>query len=487
MNNVKMSSMWHKYYLFIPIFVSLFSLIVSILIFTDSSLPIGYDFLFLLPLTYSVLSLLFHKLYFYVNSNLAIVLFLILLLCRLVISPLFMFLGNYSVTIQLNTDVNTTPAVFLVVYETVVLFCFLFFKVKDSKKTILVQLDSDSKKSKISKTYIFILLFLVLLLSLCVRAVPEIITSYRTVFQIKDEYFTNYEDSQVVNKYAINFISKLAIVTGQYLMRALILIIPASVIVLLSQKKKKMFSKICAFALCFFPLFFIGGAIARSLIYTICLFFLYNNIFENKRSPNKSILLLSLGGGIVILWWFFKSSQDDLLVSFSQRFSAYFSGVNVVSGVFNLPKNFSYRLRYFLYDFLTTIPYGHTIFGTSNVTIQPFFNAYNNSFGQIPPTIGMGYYYFGPLLAPIYSLVFSNISFNAAQSIGKDVWKNPFKQIRLLLMTFIFAMGVVMYNIEITMIYFFSLFFPLFIIEKITYKKVGTANDKKTSLLLVRR
>ncbi len=487
MNNEKISNIWRRNYIFIPIVVSLISLIVSILVIADPNKPVGYDFFFLLPLSFSLLSLLFQKLFLYIKNNLAVAIFLILFFCRLVISPLFMYIGNYSVTIQLNISENTTPAVFLVVYETTALFCFLLLKVNENRKNIQKVTDNDTKKINISGTYLCILFSLFLLLVLCARIVPEIVTSYRTIFQIGDEFFTNYEDSQVVDKYAVDFISKLAIVTGHYLMRALLLIIPASIIVLLSRKKRSFISKTFAFVLCFIPLFFIGGAIARSLIYTICLFFLYSNIFENNRSRNNSVLILSFGGTIVILWWLFKAPQDDLLASFSRRFSAYFSGVNVVSGVFNLPQDYSFKLRYFIYDFATTIPYGHTIFRISDITIQPFFNACNNSFGQIPPTIGMGYYYFGPLLAPIYSLVFAKISFDSALYVGKDVCKNPFRQIRLLLMTFIFAMGVVMYNIEITMIYFFSLILPLYLIEKIAYPKDFIDVDKKNSLLLVRR
>lgn len=166
-----------------------------------------------------------------------------------------MFLGNYSVTIQLNTDVNTTPAVFLVIYETIVIFSFFYLKVNSKEKKAD---DANVKhvRLKISKSYFLLLGILFLVLVWCVKTVPAVLTSYRTIFQIGDEFFTHYEDSQVVGKYAVNFTTKLAIVTGQYLMRAMILLIPASMVVLLAKWKKKMIVKVFSFFVCF-TLFFL--------------------------------------------------------------------------------------------------------------------------------------------------------------------------------------------------------------------------------------
>lgn len=485
MNNEKISNKWYRNYIFIPMVVSLLSLIVSVLVVTDSNRPIGYDYLFLLPFSFAVLSLLFQKIFYYIKSNLAIALFLILLFCRLVVSPLFMFLGNYSVTIQLNTDVNTTPAVFLVIYETAVIFSFFYLK-ENSKEKKVDDANVKHARLKISKAYFLLLGILFLVLVWCVRTVPAVLTSYRTIFQIGDEFFTHYEDSQVVSKYAVNFTTKLAIVTGQYLMRAVILLIPASIVVLLAKWKKKMIVKVSSFFVCFIPIFFISGEIARSLIYIISLLFMYNVVYTRKGT-SKSNLLLFFGGGTVIIWWLFKNQSNDVFESFSRRFSSYFSGVNIVSGVFNLPRTFEYRLRYFVYDFIGSVPYGGTIFGISEETLQPFFNSFNYSQGQIPPTIGMGYYYFGPILAPIYSVVYAMIAYNSSSKIGKNAEANPFKQIRLIITTFYFSMGVIMYNIGITLGMYFSLILPMFIIEKFAYKKENLHDTQKDSLLLVRR
>ena len=156
-----------------------------------------------------------------------------------------------------------------------------------------------------------------------------------------------------------------------------------------------------------------------------------------------------------------------MYVELSGKFSSYFSGVNIVSGVFNLPEWIGYKLRYIAYDYLKSIPSLTTILGLKGIDIQSFFNLHNATQGQIPPTIGMSCYYFGLPFAPIYSLIFANIACNAGEKI--EITKNPFSKIRLILTSLYFAMGIVMYNIPITMNNFFMLLFPMYIME--TYAK----------------
>ena len=118
------------------------------------------------------------------------------------------------------------------------------------------------------------------------------------------------------------------------------------------------------------------------------------------------------------------------------------------------------------------MPFGNTIFGTAGeTTVQPFFNMYNDSQGQIPPTIAMGYYYFGSLLAPVYSVLFSLVAFRAGEKIRCKDFDNPFQFARLMYTIFTFSMGIIMYNIEITMTNTLCILLPMAIMEKIAYEK----------------
>lgn len=448
----------------IVIVVSLFA---GISILCDLQRPEYYGTLFILPLSFGVFSLVFAHLYFNMSENIGMSVILILFFVRMVISPMLMCFGGYAVTITRNIDQNTPRAIFLLIYETFAVFLTLYYL--NQKKSNRVDVSVQNNK-KISNKYTSLILIAVVLFYVCLRITPQIMDMYRTVFEISDEFFTNYEDSYVVSKYATSFLKKLSLVTGTYLSRALLLLIPSYFIIKLSYKKT-ILRQTLAFLLCFFPIFFIGGAIARSLIYIVCLMLLYNYMFEPEKKNTKAFIVLFVGAVTVVAWWIFNSDGDGLSSLFSKRFSAYFSGVNVVSGVFNLPYSLKYRVRYFLYDFTSTMPYGTTIFGISEKTVQPFFNAYNQSWGQIPPTIGMGYYYFGTFLSPIYSIVFTTIAFKAGVVLNNNTYKNPMSYIRYLLTVFQFSMGIVMYNIEITMTSFFSVILPMYLMEKFTDKK----------------
>lgn len=453
------------------IFFSLFALGVCVILLTDNEKDSCYSLLFMLPLGFSVLSILFYKIYDSVPQNLGVTLILILFFVRTVISPLFMRLGNYSVTITQGFKENTANAILLVLYEMFCVFFVLYIKVLNMKnKTNNSNQHCNATNPHGIKLYSVIVLLLVALLLICNMITPALLGNYRTIFDISDEFFTNYEDSYTIDKYGTTFITKLSLVVGQYLTRALLLLVPACLILYFSQRKTKL-SKILSLLSCTIPLFFIGGAIARSLIYVICLLLLHNYLFGTQGSSLKPFLLIGLGGIIVIAWWIFRSSDESIFEQLSRRFSSYFSGVNIVSGAFNLPDEIEYKIRYFVYDFIGSVPFGTTLFNITEQRIQPFFNLYNLSSGQIPTTIGMGYYYFGPILAPIYSMIFAETAATAGAELCNPVQKHPLRRIRLLYTVFAFSMGIVMYNIEITMTIFFSIIFPMYILEQISQNR----------------
>ncbi|MBQ7346634.1 MAG: oligosaccharide repeat unit polymerase [Clostridia bacterium] len=447
-----------------------FSAFTVILILFDVNKPFYYDFLFLLPLTFLFLSIFCNQLYRLIPSNLGVSIIIILFFCRMVITPLLFTIADYPATITKNIESNTTYSIFLICYEAFAIFSFLLYKVIH-KKPLTTSIEHSKK---LNYKYFLLLLLILFLILLIIKITPEILLAYRTVFQINDEYFVNFEDAQITKKYGTTFIKKLSLTTGFYLTRAAIILFPAYGIIFFSQKKHTALNKFISLILCFTPLFFIAGAIAKSLIYMICLFLLRSYLYPSKRQNFKLLLTITIGGTVAIAWWLFRVSANNIksteIVSFfATRFMTYFSGVNIVSGVFNLPKDLVYKLRYFLYDYLDSIPYGNTIFDLSHEGIQTFFNFYNNTFGQIPTTIGMGWYYFGPIFSPLYSIIFSYISYQSGERV--KIERNPFKRLRLLLMIFYFAMGIIMYNIEITFTSFFSLFLPMYFMERIAYKK----------------
>lgn len=446
------------------------SLCTCLILLFDVDKPEYYTLLPLLPLVFGVSSVIFYQLYSVVPSNIGASILILLFFVRDVASPLLLWMGDYSVTITKNVESNTGGAILLVAYETVAVIAVMYHQMYKYRKYGDCICKTPVSR-RVSRRYGFLLFSVLAVLLVCIAVTPSLMLGYRSILQISDKTFTHFEDAYIVAEYGTTFIKKLSLVIGQYLMRSMMVFIPAFFIVLLSRKRT-LIRQAISLGFCLVPLFFIGGAIARSLIYVVCLLLLQIQMFSVKVNYKKILGLGIFAALIVVVWWVFRTavggSMDSLATSFSQRFSAYFSGVNVVSGVFNLPDELASRVRYFAYDFLGSVPFGTTLFGLSGDRIQPFFNLHNASSGQIPPTIAMGYYYFGPLLAPLYSVVFTLIAFRSGNRIEKV--QNPFARIRLILMAVYFSLGVVMYNIEIVLSTAFSIFLPMYVIERIAYR-----------------
>ena len=142
----------------------------------------------------------------------------------------------------------------------------------------------------------------------------------------------------------------------------------------------------------------------------------------------------------------------------------------MVSGSFNLQASTSEKFSFFIADFAKSIPFGNTLFKMQNIVyFQKFFCSTNNVYGMIPPTIGTGYFYFGFILSPIYSLVFSYISFiHGEKAINTE---DSYKKILYLIISLFFSMSFNMYSVQNTFTLIFWTVMPLAIISRICTKK----------------
>ncbi len=468
----------------------IFSLLTIFLIIFDFSKPEYYNALFLLPLTFIFISVVYSKLYKLIPSNLGVSLILALFFVRMVLSPFFMCLGSYQVTINHNIDQNTIYAIGLVCYEALLVFFFLYYVnfMKTSKVNIgnVTLKKNESRKStrifsfEFSKNKQFIIYSaliasILILIIISVIIVPDILSGFRPITDMVNPNFSSFEDAYLVTKFGTTFIKKLAIVVGIYLIRAICILLPTYVLVVISKlNNQSIMNKILSWLVCFIPLLCVGGTIAQSLIYVVVLILLRSFLYPSK---NTYKILFAVGATCCIFifaYWTMReimTEGEDFLGDFSKRFSAYFSGVNIVSGTFNMPITAKNQITYFIYDYLSTMPFGNTVFGldSSIPSIHVFFNNCNLTQGQIPTTIGMGYYYFGFLFAPIYSLIFAIVVNLFSIKIYRV--RNPFTIMRYLLTIIWFSMGIVMYNIEITLTNYFTIILPLYIMELVSFKR----------------
>lgn len=460
--------------------LNIVGLLSSIDILLDNDKPSYYAGLFVLPLCFLAASLIFKDIFLLIPENIGATVIILLFFVRLVLNPLFFSEAGYLETVTINTNRNTVYAIFLSCYEVFAVFATIFFFYHRNNYAVKNR-NKIEHSTKIGNTYKTAICFLLIIAIVCYLITPEIMEGFRSITHINDQYFTNIENGDLINKYSTSFATKFSMVTGNYIIKILVILVPTFLILQCKSIKNNGWSKVLSFLFCFIPIFFIDGAIARSLIYVVTLMMLRSYVFSSSisnKSQGKVLVIVFAAAVIVLLYWinrFHHSNANNFLAFISVKISTYFSGFNIISGSFNLPRNMDYRVRYILYDFTETFPYGNTIFHIDHETIQPFFNKHNGTSGQIPTTIGMGYYYLGFLFSPIYSICFAEIALKAGYRIKNEL--NLLPKVRLILTSFYFSMGIVMYNIEITMTNFFCIILPLLLLEKINDKCTTNKSD----------
>lgn len=158
-------------------------------------------------------------------------------------------------------------------------------------------------------------------------------------------------------------------------------------------------------------------------------------------------------------------SKDNGAMSYAaQIINAYFTGVDNVAAIFNIPSG--HESEAFRVGVLGAIPFNSTLFGNRGNKLQYFYNLYNSSYGQIPPTIGTGYYYFGTILSPVITGLFVILSmryYKKAENMEASL-----RYVAVVFCSIVFALGTVMYSPSITLSWYFSWGIPMLLLTLFT-------------------
>src|SRR5699024_6819923 len=118
-----------------------------------------------------------------------------------------------------------------------------------------------------------------------------------------------------------------------------------------------------------------------------------------------SIISISMSN----FYWVLQGSQApirDILEHMSTQFQVYFSGPRPVAQSLNIKEYFpNISITTFLNDFLVSVPYVSNFIDQTD-RINYYYNVYNyrKTPTLIMPLVGIGYTYFGFLLAPIFTI-----------------------------------------------------------------------------------
>lgn len=302
---------------------------------------------------------------------------------------------------------------------------------------------------------------------------PQYAESFKTILNLSDAEFTIAGDSIV---YQIGTIGRIIKTLFSMSFQIIRILLPAYVIRAVCKKNaspKLAFAVLIVF--CLLQFFFLTSTFAEAIVACLAIILYYLHLFPSKKK--KIIMLIGISTiGIMIVYfavrYFSKNSSiydksSGPILYMAQIISAYFTGPDNVAAIFNVDKSFGKEA--FKAGIIGAIPFNSTLFGDRGNKLQYYYNIYNRAYGQIPPTIGAGYYYFGFILAPIISILFVKLSlvyYDKAQKINKSI-----KYISEIFCSITFALGTVMYSPSITLAWFFSWGIPMLILTSFTGEK----------------
>ena len=451
---------------FVTVLVAL-SVISAMIVFLDFDRPAQYAHLPLMPVVYCVLVILFFYLFDCIPTNFGATLILCFECLRMVVTPMFITLSGYYLMMPKNAEVNMPKAIGLMVYECIVVFAVMAVMAYRSTKK-----GFKRKRSATSpKKYKNFLLLLLLLTIAMIAVAPEILKGYRTIFSLTDSSYTSVEMSTIINTQSSGFISRFAMVLGMNLAIVLRILIPSMIIIRLSKRKQTIWLSLL---MALTPFLIVDGTIGRSVYFSVVLFYLIYYLYDSKAVRRLLVTALVFAVAFVAFYWAIRYTVSNSRYTFfeyvSRILNSYFSGLFMVSGSFNLSGDLQTRAVYFAADILKSFPFGNTLFRMSGVEyFQTFFNSVNATYGMIPPCVGVGRFYFGTLLAPLYSAVFAGVSFLQGDKAKND--DDPYRRITHLIESLFCALSFNMYAIQTTYTLLFWVVLPSFIISWLSKRR----------------
>lgn len=380
------------------IFIFILGIFISFnLIYSTQQVP---RTLFLIPLIYSLLIMVFPSITKYMFSYLGLLALNITMLLRYLISPLLISINGIQVIgAMYPLEISYTTGINLMLYEIIVIF--IVFQLLHKR---FYNMDSINKIEITRKPNVTGWLFILFCIGIVI-IYPEILGRYSFVLT------TNELKSK---DFGIDIISFLPLL---FQLATLVLTISLINIVYIRYKSNPKFIQvISALMITIIISSFIIGTSRFSVVLPLItgLYIIYL-LFSKYRRPVIMISVISVVF-IILSTSVLKASTiysgNSTLNSFFNELNSnlqlYFSGVTNVA--ISVQTNYiynSFNVESILSDLFRSVVLINSIFhGSSSALIDFNVTFYNGGLArdQILPMIGQGYLYFGFMLAPIFSV-----------------------------------------------------------------------------------
>ena len=411
-----------------------------------------------------------------IPSNYGITILVLLLTVRSVLIPAFLTLGDYKTTFGQSIADNMNTATLLTVYEIVAIFVTLIL-LNNRKEKYENKIKQNENRIKYNfQAMRFLIVALMLLFAITFVIVPECKYFYLNLSNITDMNFANNEMSSVIDQYATDFVSKLILVLHNYLTKIVRFLLPLHIIFEIARKNNRKSGYFLSAIVASINIFIIDGTIARGFVYAFILLLLTCIIYEREKDIYKITIIAVVG---IVAYFSIRTvftviAGENVWTYLSRYIGSYFSSPANTAACLNMDMEAFEKIKFMLYDYLESIPFGNTIFGLDSISFQADFNAANSSYGQIPTTIGALYLYFGAILSPLYSILFTVIAFKAGIKARKS--NSIMRKGVYLLLAMYAAMALTMYYLKIVMVVIIGTIIPMLIICRLVEHKYSTSN-----------
>ena len=429
-------------------------------------------FITLLPLGFCLITLLFYKNYRIAKNDVTFLIIEALYFIRMSLLP---FLYAFNCNVQLFEGRKyvggyINKSCLLMLYEflatQIVIYLHIYLKKINKIKVAHFIVKGDISKFLIIGLSVFIIIVYIF--------IPQYATNFKTIFNLSDVNFTIAETNVT---YQIGTVGRIIKTLFSMSFQIFRILLPAYIIRKLDKKNSN--SKLILVTLviaCLMQFLFLTSTFAEAIVACLAIILYYTHLFPEKKKKMFTFVIICTIGIMILYFsvrYFVKidtslyNKSNGPILYMTQIISAYFTGVDNVAAIFNVEKSF--KSEAFKAGLVGAIPFNSTLFGNRGNKLQYFYNNYNGAYGQIPPTIGAGYYYFGIFLSPIISMLFVKLSliyYDKAQKIDKSI-----KYIAEIFCSIIFALGTVMYSPSITLAWFFGWGVPMLILSSFTGEK----------------
>lgn len=448
------------------------ALIIALRLFF-ADLSDEYSFLPILPFFCFFLYLFCDRFIGNKKIDVATLMILCLTFVRYCFLSLILFYGNFFAETSWSfTQDYFNDAVLLMIYESFVIFIALILAneicLDKSKHYVVVE------RKKITNTIIVSLLLFIILI---IIIYPDTLNLFNSIFQLNQLDFTQ---GTRINKADVGAIKRVLQTLFSVFFLVVRVFFPAYVLKWYSQRHNS--SLVFVFLTLFFvaiQFFFITSTFAESIVCSLAIL-----LCANRNNPNAGGKLVRISpvfvASVVFVYFYvrylvstsspYKSmyAGSNIFEHVCALFNAYFTGPFNVAGSF-MPVDENYWSIVYS-TFVGTIPFNSTLFGARGSSLQPVYNMFNHSYGQIPSTIGDGLYFFNPIFSPVFSfaLTFFAILLCRKAESTKSYWM----YLAYTFASIVFALGIAMYNEHISLYWFNQCVVPLFLLAFVCEKRI---------------